>query len=163
MKGFKKYILEEIDRTALPPPTVIYPKDINPEMLDPSELPMYRYNLPPLIDWRALDQKFLSLLRLYEILLGFLKIYGYVPPTILRQLEVFFIGFGVLTVGCAGVISVCVWGLGFVDISVCGLGSVFVVGSNFISKANFVFVSWFVSFFVAVSIAVSVFGASCVS
>ena len=90
MKSFKKYILEEIDRTALPPPTVIYAKDINPEMLDPSELPMYRFNLPPQIDWRALDERFLSLLRLYETLLGILKIYGYVPSTILRQLELAF-------------------------------------------------------------------------
>ena len=89
-QNFNRFLKESIDRTALPPPTVIYPKDINPEMLDPSELPMYRYNLPPLIDWRALDQEFLSLLRLYDILLGYLKIYGYVPPTILRQLELAF-------------------------------------------------------------------------
>lgn len=85
MKKFKKYILEEIDRTALPPPTVIYPKDINPEMLDPSELPMYRFNLPPNIDWRALDQEFLRYYIYYIILLQILRIYGHVPSSLLLQ------------------------------------------------------------------------------
>lgn len=79
MKSFKKYILEKTDRTALPPPTVIYPGDMESppdEALQPAQ------PLPPNIDWKGVE----SLISMWHKLREFYDRYGWLDANLLRML-----------------------------------------------------------------------------
>lgn len=79
MKNFKQFLLEMEDPTRLPPPTAIYPGDMESptdEALQPAQ------PLPPNIDWKGME----SLISMWHKLREFYDRYGWLDADLLRSL-----------------------------------------------------------------------------